>query len=85
MIGRELVQFEALSDSPDRAIDRSAPPVIRATGVGRRGTLEASDIDVFDGEVVGIAGLLGSGRTELVRLLYGADRADTMATVISAR
>jgi simple sugar transport system ATP-binding protein len=39
--------------------------------------LEAADLDVYDGEVVGIAGLLGSGRTELVRLLYGADHADS--------
>ena len=50
--------------------------MLRATGVGRRGVLEPADLDVYDGEVVGIAGLLGSGRTELVRLLYGADRAD---------
>jgi galactofuranose transport system ATP-binding protein len=45
--------------------------------VGRRGVLEPADLDVYEGEVVGIAGLLGSGRTELVRLLYGADRADS--------
>ena len=41
--------------------------------------LEPADLDVYDGEVVGIAGLLGSGRTELVRLLYGADRAGQRA------
>ncbi|TXK16342.1 sugar ABC transporter ATP-binding protein [Homoserinibacter sp. GY 40078] len=77
MIGRELDELAAISTSADRSIDRQNVPVIRATGVGRRGVLEPVDIDVFDGEVVGIAGLLGSGRTELVRLLYGADRADT--------
>jgi simple sugar transport system ATP-binding protein len=76
MIGRELDELDAISQSADREIDRSGDPVIRATGLGRRGVLEPADLDVYDGEVVGIAGLLGSGRTELVRLLYGADRAD---------
>jgi monosaccharide-transporting ATPase len=77
MIGRELDDLASLSQTSDREIDRSTTPVLRAEGVGRRGVLEAADLDVFDGEVVGLAGLLGSGRTELVRLLYGADRADS--------
>ena len=77
MIGRELDELAALSSVAEREIDRTATPVLRATGIGRRGVLEPADIEVYDGEVVGIAGLLGSGRTELVRLLYGADRADT--------
>jgi simple sugar transport system ATP-binding protein len=77
MIGRELEELTALSSVSDREIDRSGTPVLRATGVGRRGVLEPADLDVYEGEVVGIAGLLGSGRTELVRLLYGADRADS--------
>jgi galactofuranose transport system ATP-binding protein len=76
MVGRELVELEAISELAERTIDRSTTPVLQATGVGRRGVLEPADLDVYDGEVVGIAGLLGSGRTELVRLLYGADRAD---------
>jgi len=77
MIGRELDELAALSSVADRDIDRAGNPVLRATGIGRRGTLEPVDIDAYEGEVVGIAGLLGSGRTELVRLLYGADRADS--------
>jgi len=77
MIGRELNELEALSARSERPIDRTATPVLRASGIGRKGVLEAADIDVHEGEVVGVAGLLGSGRTELVRLLYGADRADT--------
>ena len=77
MIGRELDELAAISSMTARVIDRSGIPVLRATGVGRRGVLEPADVDVYEGEVVGIAGLLGSGRTELVRLLYGADRADS--------
>jgi len=76
MVGHAIVELEAISEIAERDIDRSATPVLRATGVGRRGVLEPADVDVYDGEVVGLAGLLGSGRTELVRLLYGADRSD---------
>lgn len=77
MIGRELDDLAAISHQADREIDRSGPPVISATGIGRRGAVEPAAIDTYKGEVVGLAGLLGSGRTELVRLLYGADRAES--------
>jgi monosaccharide-transporting ATPase len=76
MIGRVLDELEALESSAERRIDRTAAPVLRAAGLGRRGVLAPADLDVYDGEVVGLAGLLGSGRTELVRLVYGADHAD---------
>ena len=77
MIGRELADLTAISSSSKREIDRDATPLLKATSLGKKGVLEPADLDVYEGEVVGIAGLLGSGRTELARLVYGADRADT--------
>jgi simple sugar transport system ATP-binding protein len=85
MIGRELDELAAISRTADRVIDRTATPVLRATGIGRRGMLEPADLDIYEGEVVGLAGLLGSGRTELVRLLYGADKADTGTVEMGGR
>jgi len=52
-------------------------PLLRARGLSRRGALHTLNLDVSGGEVVGLAGLLGSGRTETVRLLFGIDRPDT--------
>ncbi|WP_213308599.1 sugar ABC transporter ATP-binding protein [Paraburkholderia sacchari] len=51
-------------------------PYLAAQGIARRGVLNALDLDVRPGQILGLAGLLGSGRTETARLLFGADRAD---------
>jgi len=77
MIGRELEVLERLDRAPATERSEAGPPVLQALGLGRRGMLEATDLTVHEGEVIGVAGLLGSGRTELARLLFGADTADT--------
>ena len=77
MIGRQIAELARISSTATRKIDRSGSPVLRAVDLGRRGSVQPADVDVYEGEVVGIAGLLGSGRTELARLLYGADKADS--------
>ena len=59
--------------SPDAA---AARVVLETRGLGRKGVLQPFDMQVREGEVLGLAGLLGAGRTELARLLFGADRAD---------
>ena len=54
----------------------SNAPTLAARGICRRGGVHPIDLTVRRGEVMGLAGLLGSGRTETARLLFGIDRAD---------
>jgi ABC-type sugar transport system ATPase subunit len=53
-----------------------APTVIRVTDLSRKGAFEGISFQVGAGEVLGIAGLVGSGRTEVVRAIFGAERPD---------
>ncbi|HCT81372.1 MAG TPA: sugar ABC transporter ATP-binding protein [Micromonosporaceae bacterium] len=78
MIGKALVTLEQLDEQarPALATLERGTPVIAAEGVGRNGTIAPFSLAIHRGEVVGLAGLLGSGRTEVARLLFGADRAD---------
>lgn len=50
--------------------------VIDADGLGHSGTIKPFNIQIHKGEVIGLTGLLGSGRSELARAIYGADKAD---------
>ncbi len=78
MIGKELQVLEDLEDSgPSRAEVAGAPVLLAAEDLGRKGGVAPFSLDIHAGEVVGLAGLLGSGRTELARLLFGADHADS--------
>lgn len=56
---------------------RNEPLVIEAKGISHAGTIKPFDLEIHKGEVIGLTGLLGSGRSELARAIYGADRAQT--------
>jgi simple sugar transport system ATP-binding protein len=53
------------------------PPLLELKNFGRTGSVTGMNMTVRQGEVVGLAGLLGSGRTETARLIFGIDKAQT--------
>jgi simple sugar transport system ATP-binding protein len=75
MVGRDVAPVGARESR--RGSQSSTPALVEACGLGRRGALHPMDVALQAGEVLGLGGLLGSGRTEFARLLFGLDRADT--------
>jgi simple sugar transport system ATP-binding protein len=74
MMGKELAEFDLAAVAPPPAERRA---FLELRGVGRRGSLMPMDLEVGSGEIVGLAGLLGSGRTETARLIFGIDHPDS--------
>jgi galactofuranose transport system ATP-binding protein len=78
MLGRSMTELDAISQAKfDEKNAQDKKCLVQATQLGLTGSLEPVDLDLHMGEVVGIAGLLGSGRTELAGLIFGIDTPDS--------
>src|ERR671938_1288149 len=75
MLGRELAEQLSHRRSAEEAAPEG-PAVLSASGLRRGRVLDGVDVEVRPGEIVGLAGLLGSGRTETARAVFGADPVD---------
>ncbi|MCB0254275.1 MAG: sugar ABC transporter ATP-binding protein [Anaerolineae bacterium] len=78
MLGRTLVELDSVSKSRSKLVadGHTSDPVMQARQLGSTGAIDPFDLDLYEGEVVGFAGLLGSGRTEIANLLFGVDKPD---------
>ncbi|WP_114815423.1 sugar ABC transporter ATP-binding protein [Paraburkholderia kururiensis] len=87
MVGHEGMSERLERDVAERkaAPTGDARPFVEMRGVSRRGLMNPVDLDIAQGQIVGLAGLLGSGRTETARLLFGAEKADGGEVSIGGR
>jgi ribose transport system ATP-binding protein len=79
MVGRELT---ALFHKEEAKIGK---PLLEVRGLARRGVVHGVSFTLRRGEILGFAGLVGAGRTETVRLIFGADRRDAGEILVDGR
>ena len=73
----QMMFGEVVQKTRPPAVVARQKPVLEVRNLSRRGAFEDVSFTLHEGEILGIAGLLGSGRTELLRALFGADPHDS--------
>lgn len=81
MVGREIYQ----PTRPMRNDADQSAPVLQVKGLTRNGKLHDISFTLGKGEILGVAGLVGAGRTELARAIFGADRIDEGEIYVNGR
>lgn len=74
MLGKELDDMSDIKGEVDNVIDMDNPPVFEGEGLASTQGIKPFDFHIRKGEVNGFTGLLGSGRSECVRTIFGADK-----------
>jgi simple sugar transport system ATP-binding protein len=77
MIGRDYVPPGDSCPREEASNENANATLMAVRAFGRRGLMQPLDLELRQGEVLGLGGLLGSGRTETARLLFGAEKADS--------
>ena len=78
MLGRSLTELDAISKVKAQGEERrDKQQLVEAKALGRKGSLEPVDFELNASEILGIAGLLGSGSTEMAELIFGIDTPDS--------
>ena len=74
MMGKDFDDLASIK--PEGSSMAQKEVVIAAKGLGHKGRIKPFNLEIRKGEVIGLTGLLGSGRSELARVIYGADKPD---------
>jgi monosaccharide-transporting ATPase len=82
---QQEAQAPALSQAMPGGRESAAPVLLQTRGLAKKGALAPLDLAIHEGEMLGLCGLLGSGRTETARLLFGADKADAGAIEVRGK
>jgi simple sugar transport system ATP-binding protein len=86
MLGRNLTELASMEKVHlTKGSGGEGESRLKAVALGRVGSIEPFDLELRAGEVVGLAGLLGSGRTEVASLLFGIDRPDTGSLTVNGK
>jgi galactofuranose transport system ATP-binding protein len=81
MLGRVLTELDAMAKVKSEQKE-SQERLVETQGLGRKNLLEPIDLALNVGEVMGVAGLLGSGRTETANLIFGVEAPDTGSLLV---
>ena len=79
MVGRDVDQLFPKQEA------RIGEPVVTVEGLTRQGVFHDVSFEVRAGEIVGLAGLVGAGRTEVARALFGIDRYDAGSVTVNGK
>ncbi|MGI6250775.1 MAG: sugar ABC transporter ATP-binding protein [Anaerolineaceae bacterium] len=80
MVGRET-NIEMVVNKPIENKEK----VLEVKDLGYRNVIKNVSFDLYRGEILGIAGLVGAGRTEMARLIFGAERSDRGSVIVNGR
>lgn len=84
MMGKEFDDLACIKENHSRVKEKNEV-YLEAQGLGHTGTIKPFDLTIQKGEVIGLTGLLGSGRSELAKTIYGADKADEGVLKVKGR
>jgi simple sugar transport system ATP-binding protein len=86
MLGRSLTELDAMSKVKTQEEEKKdKKSLVAAKKLGLKGSLEPIDLEIYANEILGIAGLLGSGRTEMANLIFGIDSPDSGSLAVAGQ